>query len=86
MAKNEVVDGFTVGPTITAIRLGLQLYAFWDSKCSEDDIMVVQNLLPCEISSLPCCHHSLPLALTSLLKSKCIQLWTELQDSSRIGK
>jgi hypothetical protein len=39
-------------------------------QCSEDDIMVVQNLLPCEISSFPCCYLGLPLSLYKLTKEQ----------------
>jgi hypothetical protein len=39
-------------------------------QCLEEDIIVVQNLLPCEISSFPCCYLGLPLSLYKLTKEK----------------
>jgi hypothetical protein len=39
-------------------------------QCSEEDIMVVQNLLPCEISTFPCRYLGLPLSLYKLTKDQ----------------
>jgi hypothetical protein len=39
-------------------------------QCCEDDLMVVQNLLPCERSDFPCRYLGIPLSLRKLTKEQ----------------
>jgi hypothetical protein len=39
-------------------------------QCSEEDILVTQSLLPCEISVFPCHYLGLPLSLVKLTKDQ----------------
>jgi hypothetical protein len=39
-------------------------------QCSDEDIMVVQNLLPCELSTFPCHYLGLPLSIYKLTKDQ----------------
>jgi hypothetical protein len=49
--------------------------------CSEDELMVVQNLLPCERSDFPCRYLGVPLPLRKLTKEQVQPIIDRIADS-----
>lgn len=37
-------------------------------KSSDQDLVVLQNILPCELAAFPCCYLGIPLAIKKLSK------------------
>jgi len=54
----------------SGLRTNVQKSSVMPIQCSEDNMAVVQNLLPCEIMSFPCKYLGLPLSLRKLTREQ----------------
>ena len=54
----------------SGLRTNVQKRSVMPIQCSEDNMAVVQNLLPCEIMSFPCKYLGLPLSLRKLTREQ----------------
>jgi hypothetical protein len=64
----SILDLFGKASGLRYLRNNEQKSNAYPIQCSEDELLMVQNLLPCERSDFPCKYLGLPLSLHKLTK------------------
>jgi hypothetical protein len=86
MDINVILDCLQLFGDASGLRTNVQKSSVYPIRCGDQDLAMLQNMLPCELAEFPCRYLGLPLAIKKLSKSKFNPLLIRLQINSLDGR
>jgi hypothetical protein len=68
MDINVILDCLRLFGDVSGLRTNVQKSSVYPIRCGDQDLAMLQNMLPCELAEFPCRYLGLPLAIKKLSK------------------